>query len=118
MTMLAALKQKAAPLSDPGKITHLLVIVPVEYVSNEKSLDRADFMGTDLLKSLLSRRRMEPGEIGQTPVSANLANGALCVWSPVDTNKSAFEQHTSIRKALQLLLNENPSEIHLVVYGD
>src|SRR5690606_16678217 len=115
--MLASLKQKAAPLSEPGRITHVLVIVPVQYLS-KKSLDKVGFLGRDQLKSLLSRRSMEPGEIGHTPVSANLASGALCAWSPVDTHKSPFEQHTSMRKALQLLLDEKPSEIHLAVYGD
>src|SRR5690606_33880460 len=32
--------------------------------------------------------------------------------------KSLFEQQTSLRKAMQLLLNEHPAEIHLAIYGD
>ena len=36
----------------------------------------------------------------------------------VDSSNSIFEQQTCICKAVQLLLEENPEEIHLAVYGN
>lgn len=118
MTMLAALRQKAAPLAEPGKATHILAIVPARYLSDGKLPSEKGFIGRDLLNALLSRRRMKPEEIGETPVSADLASGALCVWASVDGAKSPFEQQAAMRKAVQLLLEENPSEINLAVYGE
>jgi leucyl aminopeptidase len=115
--MLAAFTQKNAPLAsldDAGKATHILVVLPAR---NEPS-DEPDFFGKDLLNALLSRRKMKVEEIKETPVSANLANGALCAWVGVNPAKSAFEQQVSMRKALHLLLEENPSEINIAVYGD
>ena len=115
--MLAAFTQKNAPLAsldDAGKATHILVVLPAR---NEPS-DEPDFFGKDLLNALLSRRKMKVEEIKETPVSANLPNGALCAWVGIDPAKSVFEQQVSMRKALHLLLEENPSAINVAVYGD
>jgi leucyl aminopeptidase len=115
--MLAALTQKNAPLAsldDAGKATHILVVLPAR---NEPS-DDSHFFQKDLLNALLSRRKMKAEEIKETPVSANLPNGALCAWVGIDPAKSVFEQQVSMRKALHLLLEENPSEINVAVYGD
>jgi leucyl aminopeptidase len=115
--MLATLEQKNTPLvsiSDAGKATHILVVLP----ARPEPSDELDFFGKDLLSVLLSRRKMKVEEISGTPVSANLANGALCAWVRIDPIKSVFEQQVSMRKALQLLLEENPSEISVIVYGD
>src|SRR5687768_9917838 len=118
--MLATLKQKTAPLASPdeaGKATHILVVLPTQD-KPEKSWEQADFFGKDLLNALLSRRKMKPEDISQTPVSANLQSGALCVWVRADSAKSVFEQQASVRKAVQLLLEESPSEINISIYGD
>lgn len=118
--MLAALKQKPAPLAslgEAGKATHILVVLPTQD-KPEKSWEQADFFGKDLLNALLSRRKMKPEDISQSPVSANLQSGALCVWVRTDSAKSVFEQQVSMRKAVQLLLEESPSEINITIYGD
>ena len=115
--MLAALEQKNTPLvstSEAGKATHILVVLP----GGAEPSGELDFFGKDLLSTLLSRRKMKAEEIKEMPVSANLANGALCAWVRIDPVKSVFEQQVSMRKALQLLLEENPSEINIIVYGD
>ena len=61
---------------------------------------------------------MQLGEICNTPVVGNLEGGALCAWVMVDSGKSIFDQQTVMRKAIQLLLEESPAEIHLAVYGN
>jgi leucyl aminopeptidase len=42
----------------------------------------------------------------------------LCAWIIVDPAQPPFEQQTRLRKAVRLLLEEKPAEIHLAVYGE
>ncbi|MEK7843971.1 MAG: leucyl aminopeptidase family protein, partial [Pseudomonadota bacterium] len=116
--MLATLIQNASPLSHSTKATHILVILPKLDKSLDKFPDKPDFLGRDVLEALLARRKMMSDEISEAPVSANLKSGALCAWIMPDLDKSRYEQQTCVRKAVQLLLEENPAEIHLAVYGD
>ena len=67
-------------------------------------------------RSLL-RRDMKLTDLCETPVCANLQNGELCVWVMLDTVQPAFNQQTVMRKAMKLLLQENPDEIHIVILG-
>ena len=60
---------------------------------------------------------MQFSDLMKKPVSANLEHGELCAWVMLDTELSVFEQHSCLRKALKLLLIENPAEIHISVYG-
>ena len=116
--MLATLTQNASPLSHSTKATHILVMLPNLNKSSDKFPAKSDFPGRDVLETLLSRRKMKPDEIGEAPASANLKSGALCAWVMVDLGKSRYEQQTCVRKAVQLLLEESPTEIYLAVYGD
>lgn len=116
--MFATLIQNATPLGESSNAMHILVVLPKPNKSSAKLQKMPDFLGKSLLGTLLSRRKMQLGEIGDTPATANLGNGALCVWVLVDPGKSIFEQQTSVRKAVKALLDENPAEIHLAVYGD
>src|SRR5687768_14364894 len=123
--MLASLIQNAAPISTPKKPAHILVVLPrVDALgkgssdkSSVKRQDKPDFFGKGVLEILLSRRKMQLGEMAGSPLAANLENGSLCAWVMVDLSQSPFEQQTVIRKAVQLLLEENPPEIHLAIYG-
>ena len=116
--MIAKLIQKISPVSQSTKINQLLVVLPKQDKSSEKFLNQHIFYGKDTLEALLLRRKMKPGEMCGVPVCANLDNGSLCTWVIVDQKGSVFEQQTCIRKALQLLLAENPEEIHISVYGN
>ncbi|SDA09723.1 leucyl aminopeptidase [Nitrosospira sp. Nsp18] len=115
--MLASLIQNASSISPSTKATHILVVLP-QFAPSDKLQNKPDFLGRNVLETLLSRRKMQLGEIAGTPVAANLESGSLCVWVTLDLSKSVFEQHTSMRKAVQLLLEETPAEINLAVYGD
>lgn len=112
--MLATLLQNTSPIDDSVTATHVLVLLP----KLEKLPSKSPLPGEYALKALLLRRDMQLSQISEMPVCANLPNGALCAWVMVDLNKSVFEQHTSVRKALHLLLEENPTEIHLSVHGN
>lgn len=115
--MLASLIQNASSISPSTKATHILVVLP-QFTPSDKLQNKPDFLGRNVLETLLLRRKMQLGEIAGTPVAANLESGSLCVWVALDLSKSVFEQQTSIRKAVQLLLEETPAEVNLAVYGD
>ena len=72
----------------------------------------------DVLEALLARRRMKAGELGKTPLAGSLRNGALAAWVMLDSGKSRFESHATMKAALQTLLVEHPQEIAIVVLGD
>lgn len=111
--MLASLSQNTSPIDQSIKTPHILVILP----KLEKLPKKYNVTGEESLEKLLLRREMQLTDLHRTPVSANLANGELCAWVMVDTGESVFEQQTCVRKAIKLLLAENPSEIHITVYG-
>ncbi|MDQ3186586.1 MAG: leucyl aminopeptidase family protein [Pseudomonadota bacterium] len=115
--MLATLTQNASPLSESSKAMHILVLLPKLDKPSAKLRHKFDFPGKGVLEALLSRRKMQLGELGDT-AAANLASGALCAWVIVDSSKSIFEQQTAVRKAVQVLLDESPAEIHLAAYGN
>jgi leucyl aminopeptidase len=93
-------------------ITHLLVLLP-----KAKTLPK-DLPHAALLKAVLARRDMKIDELAKTPVAANAASGALVAWGMLDFEKDTFALQVQVRKALQLLLWENPKSIGIVVLGD
>jgi len=92
--------------------SHLLVLLP-----KGKSLPR-ELPHSELLTAVLKRRGMKIGELAAAPIAANLADGGLIVWSMLDFAKTNFALQTQARKAVQLLLAEQPAAITIVVQGD
>ncbi len=108
--MLAQLTQSN---SLPGTLpdAHLLVLLP-----KGKTLPQ-DVPQHDLLLAVLERRALKIEEL-TAPVAANMADGSLVVWLMLDFSLSIFAIQTQVRKALQLLLDEHPGNISIVVQGD
>lgn len=92
--------------------THLLVLLP-----KAKTLSK-DVPHADLLAAVLKRRDMKAEDLAKSPVAANAADGALVAWAMLDEKKDSFAQQVQVRKALQLLLDEHPGSIAIVVMGD
>ncbi|MBP7954002.1 MAG: leucyl aminopeptidase family protein [Nitrosomonas sp.] len=111
--MLASLFQTTSPIDLSTQPSHILVIFP----KLEKLPKKYSVPGETALEKLLLRRGMQLHDILNAPVSANLDNGELCAWVMLDTEHSVFEQQVCLRKALKLLLTENPTEIFLSVHG-
>ena len=61
---------------------------------------------------------MKAEELAKSPVCANAAAGELVVWAMLDFGKEAFALQVQVRKALQLLLNEEPARIGIAVLAD
>ena len=111
--MLAQLTlSQTLPQTLPKPTHHLLVLLP-----KSKNLPE-DVPQRDLLSAVLKRRGIKTGELEKSAVAANAADGSLSVWAMLDFTKSSFALQTQIRKAMQLLLAENPQAIAIVVSGD
>jgi leucyl aminopeptidase len=91
--------------------THLLVLLP-----KSKALPK-DAPHGELLAAVLKRRDMKADELAKSPVAANAANGTLVVWAMLDFDKDTFALQTQVRKAMQLLLDEQPKNLAIVVSG-
>ncbi|MDT8364397.1 MAG: leucyl aminopeptidase family protein [Nitrosomonas sp.] len=111
--MLATLTQYNDPIGDVVKPTHLLVVLP----KTDKIQKKHQLPGEQTLYDLLTRRNKPLSTICEKAVSANLPDGVLCAWVMIDLSLPFFEQQTAMRQAWQLLLEENPSEVHVAVYG-
>jgi leucyl aminopeptidase len=91
---------------------HLLVLLP-----KGKTLS-SDVPHRELLAAVLKRRGIKADEFAATPVAANHADGSLIAWAMLDFSKTNFALQTQARKAMQLLLGEQPASIAIVVQGN
>ena len=91
---------------------HLLVLLP-----KSKALPK-DLPHGSLLKAVMARRNIKPDELSSAPVCANAGGGMLVAWVMLDFSKDTFALQTQVRKALQLLLEEKPKGLSIVVLGD
>jgi leucyl aminopeptidase len=89
--------------------THLLVLLP-----KSKTLAK-DVVHGALLAAVLKRRNMKVEELAKSPVAANVADGTLVAWAMLDDAKDAFAQQVLVRKALQLVLDEQPKALSIAV---
>ncbi len=108
------LAQLTASFAAPKTLSaaHLLVLLP-----KEKTLSK-DVLHRELLAAVLKRRGIKAEEFSATPVAANAADGGLIVWAMLDFSKTNFAVQTQARKAMQLLLDEQPAGVTIVVQGD
>jgi leucyl aminopeptidase len=92
--------------------SHLLVLLP-----KGKTVP-SDIPQRELLATVLKRRAIKIEELANLPVAANAADGSMIVWKMLDFSKNHFAVQTQTRKAMQLLLDEQPSSLSIVVLGD
>jgi leucyl aminopeptidase len=113
--MLAKLIQSAVPAGVPELkgARHIVMILP--RALKLESLPDVPFRET--LAAALARRRKKPEELAKSPIATDLPQGALAGWVMLDPAKSVFEQQTLVRKAVSLVLAENPEQIVIALYG-
>jgi leucyl aminopeptidase len=85
-------------------VQHMLVVVA-------KGFAEADVHAHARMHNVLRRRRVK---LADEPVRGEI-DGRLCVWVEVDTAKSVFAQHTRIRNAMNVLLDEKPAALAIIV---
>ena len=109
--MLAAL-QTYAVLPDRDvlkKMRHVLVVLPA-----------ADSVPGDcperkLLLATLARQALDPDELASDPCTANTAEGGLRVWLMLDPAKSTFENLSLLRQGMEILLDEEPVAVDVII---
>jgi leucyl aminopeptidase len=113
--MLARLEQNSALLSerDLGGAQHALLVLPK--VTKLDALRGVPCL--DALAAALARRRKKPEDLGKTPVATDLPGGTLAAWVMLDPARPRFEQYTTLRKGLQLVLAEKPDSVTIGVFG-
>ena len=92
---------------------HVLCVLP----HGKTIVADSTIAGLDTLKTMLKRRGMQAGELAITPLAGEIGGGVLAAWVMVDPAKSIFEQQTSLRKALALLLQENVAALAVSAHG-
>ncbi len=94
------------------KAAHQLVLLP------KGKILPGDAPQRDMLAAVLKRRGIKAEELAATPVAANAADGSLVVWAMLDFSKTRFALQAQARKAMQMLLDEQPAGVTIVVQGD
>lgn len=77
-----------------------------------------DVPGGDELKAALKRRALKPDDLVKTPVAVQLPGGTLAVYAMLKAGAETFALHEQARRALGLLLAEQPTSLSLAVFGD
>ena len=98
----------------PAKLgtQHLLILLP-----KNKTLPK-NCPHRELLQAVMARRNVKLDEMDKAVLVANTDDGRLIVWAMLDHSKDIFTLQTQARKALQLLLDDQPTQITLIVLGD
>src|SRR5262245_16661204 len=113
--MLAKLEQSAVAIgkAGPKDTNHVLFVVPK---SGQPDSDAKIPFG-ETLAGAMARRGRKLDELAKGPIAADLPNGAMAVWILLDPDKPVFEQFTSLRKAISLVLPEKPQTLNITVLG-
>ena len=106
------LKQFSKPASETklAKVSHTLILLPERGIS--------DIPFAEVLAERLKRKKDDHASLAKTPLSADVPQGGRMVWGVLKSDCTAFERHTIIRKALMLLLEEQPESVTVAVYGN
>ena len=114
--MLAKLieNKKQISVTQLDKASHILMVLP----KTAALPPDGDLPGLKQLAAALRRRDKKPAELAKTPVAVETAHGGLIVWVMLDTKQPAFSQHSILRQALHILLDESPREICLAISAD
>ena len=94
--------------------SHILMVLPS--AGHVDTLEKIPHL--EILRRALKRKHMQPEELSRSPIVTDLPQGGVAAWMILDTAADRFEQHTTLRKGLTLLLDEHPREITLAVFGD
>lgn len=100
-----------------ARFDHLLVVLaPAKRLAD---LAEVEHLPLRLALELgLKRRSQKFPELADEPFLATSDTGALCCFVVVDPAKSRFARLTSLRKALELLLEEEPKTLAIALAGD
>jgi leucyl aminopeptidase len=72
----------------------------------------------EIVKNKLVRTNSEFKDLNKTPMTIELPNGGIASLLILAKNLTMFQKHTLLRKAVKPLLDEQPEELAICVFGD
>jgi leucyl aminopeptidase len=110
--MTLQLEQNLIPADEKvlDESTHILFILPPEKPSN--------LPFASALEAKLKRSQNKYADLLKTALAMDLPNGAMASWVALDAKHSTFKRHTSLRKAIKTLLDEQPRQLVIAIFGD
>ena len=72
----------------------------------------------ELLQNKLQRSNADFESLNKTPISLDLPNGGMAVFVVLGSALTMFQKHTLLRKAVKPLLDENPENLVIGLFGD
>jgi leucyl aminopeptidase len=104
-------------LRDAGRASavhaHTLVLLPFVTGGPAPAIHQED-----RLRAALDRRREPLESLLRNPVATESAAGRLIAYGMVDRGAGIFDQQSAVRRAMQLVLQERPGELAVIVSGD
>lgn len=70
------------------------------------------------LQNKLTRSQTKFSDLAKTPVCVDLPNGGLASFVILTDKLSLFQKHTLLRKAVKSLLDEQPEQLAICVFGN
>lgn len=98
-------------LQRPPQARHVLMVLAA-------GKDWYDAPEHSLALIALQRQRKKSDALGKQPLTLELPGGCLTSWVRLDARQSVFERQTLLRKALKPLLDEQPEDLEIAVFGD
>jgi len=110
--MSLKLKQYAAICTEKSLSSqkHILFILP--------DIELHDFAFIEVLRAKLKRTHSEYKDLNKTPLVTDLPNGGVASFVVLGSKLNVFQRHTMLRKALKPLLDEQPIELAICLFGD
>ncbi len=72
----------------------------------------------EILHAKLKRTYSEYKDLSKTPITVDLPNGGVASFVVLNDKLNMFQRHSLLRKAVKPLLDEQPTELAICVYGD
>ena len=80
--------------------------------------EAADIPYGETLRIKLKRTHSEYKDLYKTPLTTDLPNGGIASFVVLEEKLNTFQCHTLLRKAIAPLLDEQPSELAIFVFGN
>ena len=72
----------------------------------------------EILHTKLNRINCEYKDLNKTPLIVDLPNNGVASYVILNSNLNMFQRHSLLRKALKPLLDEQPTELAICLFGD
>ena len=88
----------------------------VLFILTEKEENELAF--GEILRTKLNRINGEYKDLNKTPLIADLPNNGVASFVILSSDLNMFQRHSLLRKALKPLLDEQPTELAICLFGD